>query len=324
MKLKSLNTNLLSDSDIVKLNLANIQTTEQLITHADYDSLSRLTSIPVRNLKLIKKQIIGQFSPFPEQANVLLEKYVRNLFIIESGCKEIDHMISNGFYSSEISEITGGSSTGKSQLCFQLIANMLISHPNYDCLYIDSNKNFCEYRISKILDYKIKNLNKNDDTHEINMLKSIKKIECSNLFHLIDILFKLSKSSPGQTNQDSIQIPNLLIIDNLTSLFNIFKQNSYQEINYYLNYVTNYLKYLSNNTKIVIIVVTNRSHYENTNSSNLTNNPLWLGVPNLVVCLKNLNDQLKHKFEILKFNRPFLNSKENQSCFFKIEESGIS
>ncbi|CAF0713005.1 unnamed protein product [Brachionus calyciflorus] len=319
MKLKSLTSTLLTSSDIVKLSLANIQTTEQLITHTDYESLSRQT----------------------EQANVLLDKYIRNLFIIETGSKEIDELISNGFYSNEISEITGATSTGKTQICFQLIVNMIVKHSHYNCLYIDSNKNFCEKRIENLLDYKIsKNELKIDKSQKINLLKSINKIDCSNIFHLNDILFSLTKSSTDETNnhQDSIKMPNLLIIDNITSLFSIFKSNSYTEVNFNLNYVASYLKYLTNNAKMVILVVSNRSNYENLNNNfNLTNNPIWSNAPNLVVCLHKDNSNLltsrfknvvldDNKFSsVLKLSYHYSNSSvlcfESKLNFFKSTNS---
>lgn len=323
MKLKSLNSSFLSESDIIKLNLANIQTTEQLVTYADLEALSRLTSIPLKNLKLIKKYIIGQYSPFPEQGNAILDKYIKRLFIVETGCKNIDEIISNGFYSGEISEITGATSTGKSQLCFQLIVNMLSTHQDFSCVYIDSSKNLCTKRINDLLNYK---MSSSDST---NLLKSIKLLECSNIFHLLDLLFKITKTGSNQetNNQDSFTLsPNLLIIDNLTTLFNQFKPNSYLEINYYLNYMGNYLKYLANSMKMLIIVVTNRSSYEtNANNYNLTNNPLWLNTPNLIVCLKNVNENETNvkKFEILKRNRPFFNESSKSFCYFSVNQNGI-
>lgn len=321
MKLKSVNCSLLSPSDIVKLNFANIQTTEQLITHSDLDSLSRQTSIPLKHLKTIKKQIIGQYSPFPEPANILLDKYVKNLFIIQTGSSQIDNLLSNGFYSGEVSEITGLSSSGKSQLCFQLICNMTINHPNYSCLYIDSNKNFCHHRIIELLDQQFNILEINQE-NKSNILKSIRKFDCSNVFNLIEILSKITKHD-SKSSKDSIAAPNLLIIDSLTPLFSIFKQNSYTEINFYLNYVSAQLKYLSNNHKMVIIVVSNLSK-----SFNLTTNPIWSKVPTLVVCLKNIYNEINErqdsrKFELMKCNRPFMNATSPNFVFFKIDKNGF-
>lgn len=321
MKLKGVNCSYLTKPDIIKLNLANIQTTEQLITHSDFDSLSRQTGIPLKQLKIIKKQIIGQYSPFPEPASILLDKYIKNLFVIETGCTKIDNLISNGFYSQEISEITGLSATGKSQLCFQLISNMVVKHPNYTCLYIDSNRNFCHHRLTQLIEQKISKKNSNQ-YNLLDTFKLIKKIDCSNVFNLIEILFKLSKSSSKIPNE-TIDCPNLLIIDCLTPLFTIFKQNSYIEINYYLNYVSAQLKNLCNNNKMMVIVVSNFS-----NSLNVRNNPIWSNVPSLIVCLKNVYNESGErdscrKFELLKCNRPFLNCTSENFVFFKINESGF-
>ncbi|RNA32167.1 DNA repair RAD51 -like protein [Brachionus plicatilis] len=320
MKLKSVNCSLLTPQDIIKLNLANIQTTEQLITHSDLDSLSRQTGIPFKQLKIIKKQIIGEYSPFPEPANIILEKYVKNLFIIETGSGQIDDLISNGFYSGEISEITGLSSTGKSQLCFQLISNMVTKHPNYTCLFIDSNKNFCHHRITQLIEQKFSKITINQEKKS-NILKLIKTIDCSNVFNLIEILFKLAK--PGSKTPESIDAPNLLIIDSLTPLFSIFRQNSFTEINYYLSYVSTQLKYLCNNHKMMVVVVSNLS-----NAFNLNNNPIWSNVPSLIVCLKNDLNEINQrengrKFELIKCARPFFNDRMQDFVFFKIDKTGF-
>ena len=109
MKIKSLNCAFLSDSDISNLNRVNIHTSEQIVAYADLDALSRLTQVPIRNLKMLKKFIIGQYAPFPEPANEILSKYVRNLNIINFGCPRIDKLISKGVYSSEITDISGSS-----------------------------------------------------------------------------------------------------------------------------------------------------------------------------------------------------------------------
>ena len=93
-------------------------------------------------------------------------------------------------------------------------------------------------------------------------------------------MFKLAK--PGSKVPESIDAPNLLIIESLTPLFSIFRQNSFTEINYYLNYISTQLKHLCNSHKMMVLVLSNLS-----NTFNLTNNPIWSDVPSLIVCLKN-------------------------------------
>ena len=107
MKIKSFNCTFLSDGDIMNLNRANIHTSEQMVTYADLDALSRKTQVSLKSLKMLKKFIIGQYAPFPQLASELLAKYVRSFFIIKFGCKRIDDLIMNGVYSNEITDING-------------------------------------------------------------------------------------------------------------------------------------------------------------------------------------------------------------------------
>ena len=162
MKLKGLNCSFLSQADILGLNLVNIQTSEQFVAFSDLENLSRLSGVQLKTLKLVKKFIIGQFSPFPEFGNVLLENFLKKNFIIKTGCNKIDEIISSGIHSSEITEISGASSTGKTQFCFNLIASMLDKYVNFTCLYVDSNRNFCVKLLARLIKHRLSKKLNND------------------------------------------------------------------------------------------------------------------------------------------------------------------
>jgi RAD51-like protein 3 len=342
MKLKNLNCTFLSDNDILKLNLINIHTSEQLVTFSDLSTLSRQTSIQLKNLKLIKKFIIGQYSPFPQFGNALFDKYIKKNFITKTGCSQMDLLISSGIYSSEITEITGATSTGKTQLCFNLIAN---SNTKVKCLYVDSSRNFCVKRLVRLLKAK----HKNNPVVVEDIAKQIKVVECVDIFHLMDILFSIKKVdinliSNNEKNSETIEFsPNLLIIDNLTSLFCQFKISN--SINFYLNSVSNCLKYLATQMNMAIVVVTNsndaNASFTYSSNSYLTSsinfnclyNSTWKSVPNLVVGLKSVPNENERnyvkQFEVVKINRPSISeapaySVNTRVCQFKIEENGLS
>lgn len=326
MKLKSLNCDFLTESDVQKLSRANIQTTEQLITYADLDALSRLSTIPVKNLKLVKKYIIGQYAPFPQIGNEVLSKYVKNLFIIETGIAHLDELISNGVYSNEISEIQGSTSSGKTQFCLNLIVNMLAKYSNYKCLYIDSNKNFCLKRMSHLLDSKL-------DSKAC--LKQIKIIDCQNVFHLIHVLSQITKPNTTLTskvsnctlNDEEALNPNLLIIDSLTNLFNMFKTINQLDAQFYLNYVSNCLKYLATNMNLMIVFTSNLDN-ESSYHSNSIFYESWKNMSNLILKLNKLDpktNELKRTVEILKCNRPLiLNTESKSSTCFNINDHGLN
>jgi RecA/RadA recombinase len=343
MKLKGLNCNFLSNSDILKLNLANINNSEQLVAHGDLQALSRSTTIPLKNLKLIKKYIIGQYSPFPDPASTLFDKSSKKLFVIETGCKQLDSMLSKGVYSFEITEISGASSTGKTELCHNLIANLMSSNPNkYKCLFIDSNRNFCPTRILNLLKFK---LNHNMDSNSLkctqtsleSIFEQIQVVYCKNVFHLLDIIFRISKPKSNSSNLTSTTpidwsktseflCADLLIIDNLSNLFNMFsKANNFSEINYHLSYLASHLKYLSVNMNMAIVTTTNNDPF--------FNQQIWKNVPNLVIFLEKSstieenNYEPERSFRLLKCNRPLLNvdfhNNHKPTGQFSISESGL-
>lgn len=342
MKLKSLPcSSLLSDSDIVKLNNVNVQTVEQLATYADLSALSRLTQIPEATLRQTRKYILGQYAPFPLQGEQLFADYYKHKLVIPFGCKQLDDLVSGGVYNSEITEITGASASGKTQLCINLVANMYksttsLNHVALRCLYVDSSGNFCVRRLVELLG--------NHQSHLDKILKSIQVMECSNLFHLLDILFNIKKNAVA--GSDAIQSPNLLIIDSLTSLLYLFRSSRESEI--YLNYLLNHIRYLANNMNMAILVVTNRNSYDqstNPMNSMLNNNQKWLGISSLRVKLENvvldtesnksrpfhpdLVDESSssptriRKFQVLSINRPFLKESNNRIAYFGINQSGI-
>ena len=268
MKLKCLNCDFLSHDDIKKLNDYNIQTTEQFVSYADLEILSKRTNVQLKTLKLAKKFIMGQYSPFPEFGNTLFEKSLRKNFVIKTMCSQIDNLISGGVYSSEITEITGLTSTGKTQLCFNLIASMLDEYQDFNCLYIDSNRNFCVKRLIQLISFRLEDKIKNIGVSKklSDLATQVKVVDCQNIFHLLDILFRIKKvnlnSDLSRKNYNCGEdlSPNFLIIDNFTSLFNQFKITNGFDINYYLNCATNQLKYLASNMNMAILVITHNDY----------------------------------------------------------------
>jgi hypothetical protein len=170
------------------------------------------------------------------------------------------------------------------------------------------------------------------------ILKQIQVIYCKNVFHLLEIVFKISKPKSNQTSNQTSTPQNdcsqtteflnagLLIIDNLSNLFSTFsKANNYSEINYHLSYLASHLKYLSANMNIAIVTTTNNDSFYN--------QQIWKSVPNLVIFLEKFmvkdesNYASERSFQLLKCNRPFLNdnfhTNNKLNGQFSISDSGL-
>lgn len=111
-------------------------------------------------------------------------------------------------------------------------------------------------------------------------MDSIQVVECSNPFHLIDLLYSLNKPAlcpnvVNNTTESRIPMPRLLVIDNLENLFSsLFKSCYSLDASFYLECISNHLKYLAVHFNIAILVVTNR--YRNSGINNIFNLPNWV------------------------------------------------
>lgn len=275
MQLKSLNCNFVTEAELLKLNLANIQTTDQFITYADLNYLSELTKIPLKTLQLIRKFIVGQYAPLPEQGLSVFKRLERKLITIKTGCGQIDEIISNGIYSSEISEITGSAASGKTQFCLNLVANLISKKPySNSVLYIDSNRGFCPIRIRQLVSNHLQEQPSDKVFRQI--LESIQVVECFTPFDLLDVLHNFKKPTAKFSNScdNHLSLPTLLIIDNLNNLFcSLFKPNYSLESAFYLNCISNQLKYLAIKHNMAIVVTTNSCE---SRISNLFSLPCWV------------------------------------------------
>ena len=209
---------------------------------------------------------------------------------------------------------------------------------DFNCLYIDSNRNFCVKRLTQLIYIRLE--------HKVNasktlsdLTKQVKVVDCQNNFHLLDILFQIKKVNlNADLNQDNL-CPNLLIIDNMTSLFSHFHiRNGSLDINYHLNCVSNQLKYLASNMNMAIVIITHNDWdvtytYNSSSFYSILNficlyNSTWKNIPKLVICLNKNSSHVDSdlnliKFEIKKRNRNLITDPLIKNCHFKIKDSGL-
>ena len=199
---------------------------------------------------------------------------------------------------------------------------MFTTYPAHNCLYIDSNKNFCIRRMKSLI--------KSEDS-----LKSIRIIDCQNIFHLMDILCSIKKpSSLHSENSDDAKCPNLLIIDNLSVLLNIFRTNNTNnlEISFHINTVVDCLNFLTRSINMTVVITTNY-----TNDPVSIFNESWKKSLSLEILVRRLNsteicnsvdlsgeeERSIRVFELLKCNRPFLENITNKTCRFRFNDNGL-
>ena len=160
-----------------------------------------------------KKRKIDTFNII--DAHSLLKRK-QNLNSLPLGVAEIDSILDGGIEAEAITELYGAFASGKTQWCFQLIVNLLLSTPlDTKVVYVDTEKTFKVSRILQMLAQK----NINDEE----ILKRV---------YIVQL----------QTSQDQLHFPvklkehfhnqkiGLIVVDSLTALFrNEFKPEDLQK-----------------------------------------------------------------------------------------------
>ncbi len=156
--------------------------------------------------------------------------------MIETGLKKLDQFLGGGIKEGLITDISGQSSTGKTQLTFQICINVLKN--GKEVLFLDTTGEFRPERLVEML--KLRKL-------DPQLIDKIKVGRITNSFQQVKYLSKMS-----------IKNFSLIVIDNVTDLFSFEYSKKEQSLEKYLAF----MKYMQNLASIAInakipIIVTN-------------------------------------------------------------------
>jgi hypothetical protein len=321
MQLKSSNCPFLNEDQLNALNRLMIFTVEQFISHRDLHALSQLSKISVKQIHLAYKYFVASFSALPRDSKEVFDKFLKTAFIVKFRCKPVDDLLLGGLLSGELVEIHGGTATGKTQLCLNSCANILLSSTDspsdpatvrtFKILYVNINNSFCVERLVAIL--------KGNGENIENSLKDICVVNCANVFDLLDVLYQVENSAKPHnfTSDASLGIKSMLVIDNFNVLFTILRNNTTDYLSY-LHYACKRLKYLAIHLNLVVLLT---NVYEQ-NTDKMSLGPTWKSIPNIQIALRKDVDS-SILLNLLKHNRKVL-TQSNSSCKFKITPEGLS
>ena len=155
--------------------------------------------------------------------------------MIETGLKKLDQFLGGGIKEGLITDISGQSSTGKTQLGFQICINALKN--GKDILFQDTTGKFRPERLVEML--KIRKL-------DPILLDKIKVGRITNSIQQLEYLSKITANDFS-----------LIVIDNATDLFSFEyskKEQSFEKHLAFMKYMQN-LASVAINTKIPIVVI---------------------------------------------------------------------
>ncbi|KAI3489945.1 hypothetical protein L1887_45859 [Cichorium endivia] len=143
---------------------------------------------------------------------VLLEDREQNKHYLPTGSESFDVLLQGGLHEGHVTELVGPSSSGKTQVCFQIASNVALKKGKV--VFFDSGNSFSPTRIKQMVTH-ISGLKENKANEALQ--QAMRNIECHAVFDmcaLLDVLHQLKLNLKSQIGYEI----RLIIIDSISSL----------------------------------------------------------------------------------------------------------
>jgi len=131
---------------------AQIRTVEQLAL-CDLSTVSSQTGVSYDLLSSIVDSVFSMLADCigtiaPKRADFYCRfQFLERTLLISSGYTSLDDLLGGGIFTGQLTEIFGPSSSGKTQLCFSIVANAITAYGDMSVIYVDNSNSFSSRRI---------------------------------------------------------------------------------------------------------------------------------------------------------------------------------
>ncbi|XP_072313104.1 DNA repair protein RAD51 homolog 4 isoform X2 [Eucyclogobius newberryi] len=131
------------------LGAADISTVEELVS-ADLEALAQKCSVSYKALFSIRRVLLAQHAAFPVSGADLYEELLSSTAILSTGHPRLDELLNSGLYTGELTELSGGPGSGKSQVCFGVSVHIAL-HLKQSVIFIDTTGGLTASRLQQML-----------------------------------------------------------------------------------------------------------------------------------------------------------------------------
>ncbi|XP_028838362.1 DNA repair protein RAD51 homolog 4 isoform X2 [Denticeps clupeoides] len=147
----------LSHDLINALQSAGIRTVEHLVS-TNIEELAQKCSfsykIIFQALMAVRRVLLAQHTAFPVFGLDLYEELLCSTAILSTGNPSLDKLLDSGLYTGEITELSGGPGSGKTQVCFGVAVN-ISCRLKHGVLYIDTSGGMSAGRLLQMVQAQI-------------------------------------------------------------------------------------------------------------------------------------------------------------------------
>uniref|UniRef100_A0A8C8S8J4 DNA repair protein RAD51 homolog 4 n=1 Tax=Pelusios castaneus TaxID=367368 RepID=A0A8C8S8J4_9SAUR len=178
---------------------------------SDLEEVARKCSLSYKALVALRRVLLAQFSAFPVNGADLYEDLKNSTAILSTGSKSLDKLLDSGLYTGEVTELTGGPGSGKTQLCLSIA--MSVSHGlQQNVLYIDSTGAFTASRLLQLAQTRTE-----DEEEQVSALQRIQVARVFDIYKMLDVLQEL-RCSVSQQVMSNFGPVKALVVDSVSAV----------------------------------------------------------------------------------------------------------
>ncbi|XP_016897421.1 DNA repair protein RAD51 homolog 4 isoform X2 [Cynoglossus semilaevis] len=184
------------DSDLVRdLRAADVKTVEDLVS-SNLEDLAHRCSVSYKALYAIRRVLLAQHSAFPVSGADLYEELLSSTAIISTGNPSLDKLLDSGLYTGEITELSGGPGSGKSQVCFGVAVHVSLQLKQ-NVIYVDTTGGLSASRLLQMLRAQTCNVEE--------QMEALQRIRVCRLFDIFALLHCLHTLCSDSSSSSSVE-----------------------------------------------------------------------------------------------------------------------
>ncbi|XP_072313103.1 DNA repair protein RAD51 homolog 4 isoform X1 [Eucyclogobius newberryi] len=192
------------------LGAADISTVEELVS-ADLEALAQKCSVSYKALFSIRRVLLAQHAAFPVSGADLYEELLSSTAILSTGHPRLDELLNSGLYTGELTELSGGPGSGKSQVCFGVSVHIAL-HLKQSVIFIDTTGGLTASRLQQMLQAEGSSMEE-----QMAALQRIHVFRVFDVSSLLDCLYSLRRSGLQQVSVGGACV-RAIIIDSVSAV----------------------------------------------------------------------------------------------------------
>ncbi|GES89481.1 DNA repair protein RAD51 homolog 4 isoform X1 [Rhizophagus clarus] len=167
----------------------------------------------------LRHKVISCYKVSPKRGSDLLEMLQTD--VLSTGCYGIDELLQGGLHPGEITEISGETATGKTQLAFSVTLTTICANKHNKVLFIDTVSTFSAERIRTLfLESDRFDHSREQGMEEDDVMNRIRIAKCFDVYAVMEFIEDMRDHLENKEKDDNVYTNiKLIIIDSFAAIF---------------------------------------------------------------------------------------------------------